>query len=844
MPSRSRNTAPILVLLAIAGAVALLVAAGGHGSRPSFVQPAHGSSWRSVLGGAHPQAALGQRVLVVLNAPSLAGRVAQSGGRLSDADERRFTAAAHAAQQQLLFELAAKGVVAHPDYRFTRVLNGFSAALDSRAVALLERAPQVKGVYPIRAAYPASTSRGLLSDEVASSRLWSSSSAPLGGFDGRGVTIALLDTGVDRSTPFLHGHVLAGIDVVGRRREARIGINPHGRDEIERHGTEMAGLIVGSGGPAGLAGTAPQATLLPIRVAGWQPDAEGSYAVYARTDQIIAGLEKAVDPNGDGDAHDAASIALIPLVEPFAAFADGPLARAIRGALRLDSLVVAAAGNDGEAGPSFGSVGGPGGVPDALTVGAADLRGGVTDVPLVVRAGLDVLLRRRVPLAGAVTTRRRLQLDVARVSALLDRHGFSRIAGRALLVAAGGDPRRDARRAAAAGASAVLLAGDDLPAGSLGVDDRITAPVIGVPAALVRQVTLAIRRGDRVTVSIGRSRVEGNGGRDRVADFSSRGLAFDARPKPDLVAAGVGLATADPGTTPGGRSRFVTVSGSSAAAATVAGAAALVLQARPALGATELRGVLVGSARRLAEEPFGAQGAGRLDPGAAAAAELAAAPASISFGRGGGDGWHTSRAVLVRNVSTRPLTVYAAPPRRRQPQIALDVRPRRFTIPAGGAASLALRAHVVGLPRAAASGGLLTLAPVGGAAVRIPWGVVVDTGKPQLLGAPSLSAASFRPSETSPALLSIRIGQVLSLQGRPAVQPVLVLDVELRDGSGKRLGLLAEQRDVLPGHYTFGLTGRAPGGKVLRPGQYRLRLVAWPTAGGRPSVRSVAFRIQ
>ena len=36
------------------------------------------------------------------------------------------------------------------------MLNGFSAAVDSKAVALLERVPQVRGVYPVRVAYPAS----------------------------------------------------------------------------------------------------------------------------------------------------------------------------------------------------------------------------------------------------------------------------------------------------------------------------------------------------------------------------------------------------------------------------------------------------------------------------------------------------------------------------------------------------------------------------------------------------------------------------------------------------------------------------------------------------------------
>ena len=79
---------------------------------------------------------------------------------------------------------------------------------------------------------------------------------------------------------------------------------------------------------------APGARCCPIRVAGWQPDADGGVAIYGRTDQVLAGLEAAVDPNGDGDAHDAARIALVGVVEPFAAFPDGPLGAGRRGRAR------------------------------------------------------------------------------------------------------------------------------------------------------------------------------------------------------------------------------------------------------------------------------------------------------------------------------------------------------------------------------------------------------------------------------------------------------------------------------------------------------------------------------
>src|SRR5829696_7740885 len=170
--------------------------------------------------------------------------------------------------------------------------------------------PRVAVVYPVRAAYPAS-----LTSTLVSAAEGQRADISLSDKDGRGVTIALLDTGVDRAHPFLRGRVSEGIDIVGTDAEALAAPHPDEPAELERHGTELAGLLVGSGGPGGLAGVAPGASLLPIRVAGWQRDSAARWAVYGRTDQLLAGLERAVDPNADGDAHDAARVALVGVTE-------------------------------------------------------------------------------------------------------------------------------------------------------------------------------------------------------------------------------------------------------------------------------------------------------------------------------------------------------------------------------------------------------------------------------------------------------------------------------------------------------------------------------------------------
>ncbi len=603
-------------------------------------------------------------------------------------------------------------------------------------------------------------------------------------------------------------------------RARRDPLSPHA---LETHGTELAGLLVGSGGPGGLQGIAPAATLLPIRVAGWQPDGHGGEALYGRSDELIAGLDRAVDPSGGGDVEQAARVALIGLAEPYAAFADTPEAQAVAGALALGTLVVAPAGNDGAAGPWYGSLAGPGGSPAALTVGAIDSRPETSALRVVVHDGLDVVSDGLLSLLAGAPAGGSLALPLAGPGAS--------VSGAAVLVRAGANPAAAIARAVAAGARAVLLTGEAPAAGSLG---GLAVPVVFVPAAGARALASLLADGASLEASLGGVRGEPNAAAGSLAPFSSGGLAFDGRVDPELSAPGVDLATANPR---GSAQPYAVVSGTSVAAASVAGAAALLLQSRPGLRAADAASLLAGSSA-----PGGFAlldgGEGALDLGAAGVGEVAASATALGFGPVPDAGWRAERRLTLHDVSGRALRIIFDTGSR-----DLRVVPARLRLAVGARTTVRVLANAAATPASGLAAGILAVLPAGGEPLRIPWTIVFQPPAATLLGAAALTPASFTPSDTRPAILQVSVGG-LGGGSRLEIEPAARLEIRLLGPSGSSLGVLASVQDLLPGRYRFAISGRAPDGRRLAPGAYELALVAWPVLGGAPSRTRVDLRIQ
>jgi hypothetical protein len=365
---------------------------------------------------------------------------------------------------------------------------------------------------------------------------------------------------------------------------------------------------------------------------------------------------------------------------------------------------------------------------------------------------------------------------------------------------------------------------------------------VSIPLHVAQIALTAIRARGHPTISIGVPKVVRNGNDGSIAPFSSRGLAFDGRVKPDLAAPGVAIPTSEPGTNDDGTPRYGTVNGSSAAAAVVAGAAAAFAQARPALRGVDLSSLLTGTARAISNTSVTAQGAGLVGLGAAAAGEISADPLTLAFGRAQGDGWHSTQELVVRNVSTRALLVRVRSTGSGGLRIA--PKPRWLRLKPGSQATLTLHARLEGAPPSEGSAeGAVVLVARGAGPLRIPWAITFGPSPPSLFSAVALSASAFEPSDTTPAVLSLRAGLVAAAPAGAQVHPVAKLDVELWRGR-HRIGLLARLRDLLPGRVAIGLTGRGPGGNRLAPGRYSVRLLAFPTSEGPATRRSIPFRIK
>ncbi len=543
------------------------------------------------------------------------------------------------------------------------------------------------------------------------------------GFDGDGIRVAVLDSGIDYTHAALGGpgtpeayEAAYGTDPADPRNTTTDGLFPTpkvvggfdfvGEDwpnsdlapdpdpiDYQGHGTHVADIIGGN------LGVAPGVDLYAYKVCS-------AVATSCSGVALIQGMDAAVDPNGDGDTSDHVDLINMSLGAPYGQPVDDDLSQAVENATAIGVLTVASAGNSANRPYITGS---PAAAPSALSVAQTQVPSallplltveGVGDIPAVFQPWsmfpTEVIAAEVIYGDGAGNNLdgcAAFDADLTGYIVLVDR-GSCNFTLKALNVQNAG------------GLVAIIGLIDDsdpFPGGD-GGDGPITIPAYMVSLANAD----LIRGGASMTI-------DPANGLDLIMQMvgsSSRGPSYLNAIKPEIGAPGASVsaeAGTGTGTTPFG--------GTSGAAPMVTGSAALLMQAYPDRAPAEIKSVLMNTAETdILTEPVEIGGVlapitrigggevrvDRAFRSPAAAWDSEALTGALSFG------FHdvyqaratVTREVTVRNYGTAPVT-YTITPTFRYPDDADNgavsiSAPDRVKVPAGGVATFEVTATIDG----------------------------------------------------------------------------------------------------------------------------------------------------
>lgn len=505
---------------------------------------------------------------------------------------------------------ALKGSAAKVKREYDHVFSGFAVELPANQIPQLLSTPGVKAVYP-NVTYTVDAFDPQEIDAEAFSPAMMDSAPFIGsdlawaeGFTGKGLTVAIIDTGVDYTHPDL-AHAFGdykGWDFVGNDNDPQEGPGQY-------HGTHVAGTVAANGG---IKGVAPEANLLAYRVLG--PNG-------GTTADVVAGIELAVQ-----DGADIMNLSLgNTLNNP-----DWATSIALDWAMAEGVVAVTSNGNSG---PNNWTVGSPGTSRDAISVGATQLPYNVFTSIISTTEGLDYPSAK---VMGFPNEEELLALNDGEyefvyvgLGAVADFEGKD-LTGKIALISRGEfafvDKATNAKNAGAVGAI---------------IFNNVAGEHADVPGMAVPTIKTTLADGQKLLAELeaGNNTVSFNIEFDKavgetMAGFSSRGpVTHTWMIKPDVSAPGVNIVSTFPGET------YAALQGTSMSAPHVAGAAALILQANPSWGPDEVKAALMNTAEDMIDPatgkvyPHNTQGAGSIRVLDAINATTLVVPGSYSFGK-------------------------------------------------------------------------------------------------------------------------------------------------------------------------------------------------------------------
>jgi len=421
------------------------------------------------------------------------------------------------------------------------------------------------------------------------------------GYDGSGIVVSIIDTGIDLNHPDLEGQIIGGYDFVD---------NDEIPEDTNGHGTQVAGIIASNGN---LKGIAPNSKILMYKVS------EDGESVPSHL--IIKAIEKSIEDNAD-----------IINISLGINQTNTKIDQMVNKAVKNNIFVVTAAGNFG---PELSTIGSPGINPNAITVGATF--NNVTS-SLVSTFEIDDKTFNVFPMVGTQALTEPITSQIifgkyGRANDLLEND----VKGSILLIERGSDIENEIiyfsdkeKNAANVGARAIIVYNNE-PGIFFGeliheyVDEGYepTIPALSVSrddGLIIKEILQSDTKG---TLDVFYHP-------DFVAYFSSRGPVSPFYIKPDLVAPGAFINTTDI------NGNYKISSGTSFAAPHVAGTAALILQKNPELTPQEVKSILMTTTDIVYDQfndrfPIEVSGNGRISASNAINAELIITPPNLIF---------------------------------------------------------------------------------------------------------------------------------------------------------------------------------------------------------------------
>lgn len=435
-------------------------------------------------------------------------------------------------------------------------------------------------------------------------------------YTGRGVKVGVIDTGIDYTHPDLEKNYQGGYDLVELDEDPMETMPEQGIPT--EHGSHVAGIIAGNGS---LKGVAPEAHIYAYRALG--PGGVGSSI------HIIAAMEQAIK-----DGVDIINLSLGNDVNG----PDYPTSVAVNKANELGVSVVIANGNSG---PDTWTVGSPATAAEAFSVGASEQLKHLPFLHEPIEDETIVLM----PFVGSSPWNLTKDYPVTT--------DMGKVAGKIALIQRGDIPFYElAKTAENKGASAVLIYNneeEDIQGSIANSENPVEIPVALISKEHGEWLEQQSKQKASYLETVYKEKEAG------VAEFSSRGpVTVNWDIKPDILAPGTDIIS----TVPGG---YQILQGTSMAAPHVAGAIALVKEARPDWSNEQIYGALKTTSKQMTdtdEKPLNPieQGSGLIQIKKAIETSTILYDSILSFGEFSRTRRSTSTELSVENTTDETQT--------------------------------------------------------------------------------------------------------------------------------------------------------------------------------------------